>query len=74
MNGSARPLQRLDLHDRVLVVAVRGERDPCRQRVTLGRHERERLAVSVDHEHAGGHLDGRAGHGRHLEQRDLARA
>ena len=69
----ARALQRLDLDDGVLVVAIRRERDPRRQRVALGRHERERLAVGVDDEDARGHLHRRARYRRHLEQRDLAR-
>ena len=55
-----------------VAVAVGGERDPRRQPVALGRHERERLLVSVDDHDAGRHLDRRAGDGRDVEQGDLA--
>ena len=49
------------------------ERDPCRQGMALGRHERERLVVGVDDHDAGREPDRRPGDGRDLQQRDLAR-
>src|SRR4051812_15476780 len=68
----ARAFERLRLGNRLVAVAVRGERDPRRERVALRGHERERLAVGIDDHHAGRHLDGRPGDGRDLEKRDLA--
>ena len=73
MNGSLVRSRACTWTTGLVLVAVGGEGDPCGQRVTLGRHERERLAVSVDHQHARRHLHGRSGDRRDLEQGDLAR-
>jgi hypothetical protein len=52
----AGPEQHLRLHHGRFARALGRERDPARELVALGRGERERLGVGVQHEHAGGHL------------------
>ena len=52
----AGPEQHLRLHHGRFTRTLGRERDPACELVALGRGERERLGVGVQHEHAGGHL------------------